>query len=209
MARNKYPEQTVERILEVSTKLFMEKGYENTSLQDILTELGDLTKGAIYHHFKSKEDIFDAVASRLGKKNAEIFIDIRKRKDLTGKEKLQLVLKYNISSSASKSVIDICPNLLEMPKFLAMQLKTSFYDVVPNYVLPIIEEGCLDGSIKCDKPRELAEIITMLLNIWLNPVMLGVDKHRMANKCKMINRMLSSYDLVLFDEEIIKTLEEL
>ncbi len=39
MARNKYPEQTVERILEVSTRLFLEKGYDNTSLQDILNEL--------------------------------------------------------------------------------------------------------------------------------------------------------------------------
>lgn len=38
MARNKYPEQTVERILDAATKLFLEKGFENTSIQDILNE---------------------------------------------------------------------------------------------------------------------------------------------------------------------------
>ena len=47
MARNKYPEVTVEKILEVSQRLFMEKGYDNTTIQDIVNELGGLTKGAI------------------------------------------------------------------------------------------------------------------------------------------------------------------
>lgn len=54
MARNKYPEITVEKILEAAKKLFLEKGYENTTIQDIVNELGGLTKGAIYHHFRTK-----------------------------------------------------------------------------------------------------------------------------------------------------------
>ena len=49
MARNKYPEVTVNRILDVATRLFLEKGYEETTIQAILDELGDLSKGAIYH----------------------------------------------------------------------------------------------------------------------------------------------------------------
>ena len=56
MARNKYPEVTVEKILDAAQRLFLEKGYENTTIQDIVGELGGLTKGAVYHHFKSKED---------------------------------------------------------------------------------------------------------------------------------------------------------
>ena len=57
MARNKHPEETVNLILDVAFRLFMEKGYEHTSIQDIIDNLGGLSKGAIYHHFKSKEDI--------------------------------------------------------------------------------------------------------------------------------------------------------
>ena len=60
MARNKYPEETVKKILEVSYKLFLEKGYDETSIQDIIGELG-MSKGAIYHHFKSKEEILDKI----------------------------------------------------------------------------------------------------------------------------------------------------
>ena len=50
MARNKYPEVTVERILDAAQRLFLEKGYDNTTIQDIVDELGGLTKGAVYHH---------------------------------------------------------------------------------------------------------------------------------------------------------------
>ena len=52
MARNKCPEETVQLILDTAARLFMEKGYDGTSLQDILEET-HLSKGAIYHHFNS------------------------------------------------------------------------------------------------------------------------------------------------------------
>ena len=51
MARNKYPEVTVGRILDAAQRLFLVKGYDNTTIQDIVDELGGLTKGAVYHLF--------------------------------------------------------------------------------------------------------------------------------------------------------------
>ena len=65
MARNKYPEITVDKILEASQRLFLEKGYDNTTIQDIVNELDGLSKGAIYHHFKSKEEIMSALGDRM------------------------------------------------------------------------------------------------------------------------------------------------
>lgn len=44
MSRNKYPELTVEKILDVSKKLFLTKGYEETTIQDIVDELGGCQK---------------------------------------------------------------------------------------------------------------------------------------------------------------------
>ena len=57
MGRNKYPEETIRKILDTAERLFIEKGYDHASLQEIIDETG-LSKGAIYHHFTSKEDIF-------------------------------------------------------------------------------------------------------------------------------------------------------
>ncbi len=209
MSRNKYPEQTIDKILQVSAKLFLEKGYDNTSLQDIINGLEGLSKGAIYHHFKSKEDIFCAVETKYGQANMKVFADMKNNHTLTGAEKLREVIKLNICSEASSSMIKIMPNLLDNPRFLVMQLKSSMFDAVPNYILPIVEEGIEDGSITCDKPYELAELITILINTWINPVMLGTDKSRMANKCRMINEIVEKYNLVLFEDNIIKKLEEM
>ncbi len=65
MARNKYPEITEARILDTATKLFLQNGWEQTTIQDIVDELGDMTCGAFYHHFKSKDEIIDAVTTRI------------------------------------------------------------------------------------------------------------------------------------------------
>ena len=65
MPRNKYPEKTVERILLTSYTLFTTRGYDNVSIQNIVDEMGDITKGAIYHHFKSKDEIVRAIFDKL------------------------------------------------------------------------------------------------------------------------------------------------
>lgn len=49
------------RILQEAAKLFTEKGYEATSVQDIAQALG-LSKAALYHHFRSKEEILYAIS---------------------------------------------------------------------------------------------------------------------------------------------------
>ena len=99
MARNKYPEVTVERILEVSQRLFLEKGYDNTTIQDIVDGLGGLSKGAVYHHFRSKEEIMDAVGDRM------FFADnpfeaVRNRADLNGLQKLREAIRLNQENKA-------------------------------------------------------------------------------------------------------------
>ena len=64
MARNKYPEATVKKILDVAERPFVERGNERTTMADIVESLGGLTKGAVYHHFKRKDEIFEAVFER-------------------------------------------------------------------------------------------------------------------------------------------------
>ena len=107
MSRNKYPEITVENILEVSQRLFFEKGYDNTKIQDIADELG-MTKGAIYHHFKSKEEIMNNLKDTIeGKDSVVILMHDAPNKDLTA-ETLKSVIKYLKDEGYSfKNIYDI------------------------------------------------------------------------------------------------------
>ena len=53
---------------------------------------------------------------------------------------------------------------------LVMQLESIFNEAAPNYLEPIIRQGVKDGSIQTEYPRQLAEAILILSNIWLNPM---------------------------------------
>jgi AcrR family transcriptional regulator len=50
---------TREHIVEVATRLFAEQGYEDTSIEDILSAAG-VSRGALYHHFAGKDVLFGA-----------------------------------------------------------------------------------------------------------------------------------------------------
>lgn len=100
MPRNKYPEQTVEKILDAAALLFLQKGYQNTTLQDII-DATKLSKGAVYHHFRSKEEIAQRVGDRLGDQMWEPLRHIRDDPALTGLQKLQAVFAASLPGSGS------------------------------------------------------------------------------------------------------------
>ncbi len=56
--------QTREDLIQAATQLFESNGYANTSINDICTDVG-ITKGALFHHFKSKQDVFLEIWKRL------------------------------------------------------------------------------------------------------------------------------------------------
>ncbi|HXD53448.1 MAG TPA: helix-turn-helix domain-containing protein [Solirubrobacteraceae bacterium] len=66
-------EATRERILATARRLFGERGYEATSIELVLESSG-VARGALYHHFASKAELFDAVAE-------EVFVEIAARAD--------------------------------------------------------------------------------------------------------------------------------
>ena len=51
---------TRDQLIDVATRLFAERGYEGTSIEAVLTEAG-VSRGALYHHFRSKEALLEAV----------------------------------------------------------------------------------------------------------------------------------------------------
>ena len=68
---------------------------------------------------------------------------------------------------------------------------------IPEYFLPIIIKGVEDGSIKTDSPKELAELITILLNIWLNPLIFENSSVVVKKKLNLINKCLNDFDIKL------------
>lgn len=209
MGRNKHPEETVNRILDVSYRLFMEKGYENTSIQEIIDNLGGLSKGAIYHHFKSKEDILIAVTDRMTEESNKLLADIRDRSGLSGKEKLKVIFRESISRPVQDEIFTAAPNLGANPKLLISLLRDTVDEVAPNYILPIIRQGISDGSIKTDYPEQLAELIILSANVWMNPMIFNDSEETAYRKFMLFSQMLRGFGLDIVDEEMLARLQEL
>ena len=208
MARNKYPEETHKRILDVSTKLFFEKGYEQTSLQDIIDGLGGMTKGAIYHHFASKEDILIAVVKRMCDDNSVEMARIRDDASLTGKQKLEKMFSKSLTNPRQKDMFTVTPNLMENPKLLVYYLKNVVDLVVPDYIVPVIKQGVEDGSIKTDYPEELADAIMFLTDVWVNPVIFKMSDKQLINRIMLITDMLRPFGVELISQEMIECMTE-
>lgn len=188
-------ENTRELILEVASGLFMTKGYEKTRISDIINGLDGLTKGAVYHYFDSKEDIFNEVVKRIGYQNKAIFDEIKYAKDLNGREKISKLISVAIGNTNMDVITSISPNLTDNPKLLASFFKQMQEMTIPEYFLPIIYEGIKDGSIKSEYPQELAELIAVMLNIWLNPLIFNKSNDMVRNKINIINRCLSDFNI--------------
>lgn len=200
MARNKYPEVTVERILDVSQRLFLEKGYENTTIQDIVDELGGLTKGAVYHHFKSKEEIMDAVGDRIFFSNNP-FEAVRGRTDLNGLQKLQEAVRLNQSDQERVRLTAQSIPIAKSPRLL-QEMIVSNRKVLTPYFLELIEEGNRDGSMHTAYPREIAELLPLLTSLWLLPSVYPASREQMKRKFLFLGEMLEKMGVPLMDDSI-------
>ncbi len=209
MARNKHPEETVRLILEVACRLFMEKGYEYTSIQDIIDNLGGLSKGAIYHHFKSKEDILVAVTDKMTEESNKTLAHIRDCTDLNGKDKLKMIFKKSLLRSVQDDIFTVAPNLKKSPKLLFSIFGETMNEAAPRYIQPIIEQGVADGSIQTDYPAELAQLIVLVSNIWLNPMIFHNEPDESYRKFMVYRQMMRGFGLDIVDDEMVNRMREL
>lgn len=209
MARNKYPEETVNLILDTAYHLFMKTGYEHTSIQDIIDNLGGLSKGAIYHHFKSKEDILIAVTDRMTEESNKLLAKIRERSDLSGKEKLKMIFKASINRPVQDEIFEAAPNFHNNPKLLCSLLNETIKEAAPNYIQPIIEQGIADGSIQTDYPRQFAELVILVANVWMNPMTFEDTQEESYAKVMVFRQMLKGFGLDIIDDEMTNRFQEL
>lgn len=207
MARNKHPEQTVKRILDTASALFFQKGYDHTTLQDII-DATHLSKGAIYHHFASKEAILIAVADRMGEYNTAVLAEVRDRKGLTGAEKLREMFRTAVRLSFQGGIVNMLPFLLENPKFLALQMESILNEAAPYYVLPVLREGIADGSIHADHPEELAEVLLLMSDLWLHPILRPSTPDQVRARCAFFNQFTRQYGFEVVDDDIIDAMVE-
>lgn len=202
MTRNKHPEQTVAKILDTSLQLFAKKGYEKTTIQDIVDELG-MSKGAIYHHFNSKKEILDAMGDHYYNISSDL-ASIMKRRDLNGLEKLRELLHQQVDNGVhhGKSEMDIIMlNMWKDPYLFMMNMKENL-TVDSKQLEPILLEGMRDGSIRKQDVSCAVQVLLLLLNCWLFSPLTGFDFDHFRSKLHYLREICVTIGIPVIDDAL-------
>lgn len=92
MKRTEQLERTRQAILETATRLFMQKGFGQTSTRDIAKEIG-ITQPALYHHFSDKEVLFLSVMTEFSRKVHQDINKVLRKHQLDPEEQLFEIVK--------------------------------------------------------------------------------------------------------------------
>ncbi len=158
----KEAEERRNEILDAADELFGQKGFDGTSTNDILEKVG-IARGTLYYHFKSKEDIMDALIDRYNIRLLDEAQEIAADKSIPVNERIvRVVLALNISGGSGKEIMEH----IHKPQNALMHQKIQ--KVIIGGVTPIlagiIGEGIEQGLFSTPFPYECMEMVVVYTN---------------------------------------------
>ncbi len=158
----KEAEERKNEILDVAERLFGTKGFDNTSTRDILNEVG-IARGTLYYHFKSKEDILDAMIDRMTGRLVEKAAALLAKKEIPVLKRLTMMMTaLNVNGSLGQEIME----QVHKPQNALMHQKMQerLLAGVNPLVTALIREGIAQGICKTEYPAEVAEMTLLYSN---------------------------------------------
>ena len=153
--------KTKRKIFETSMKLFAEKGYEATSIEEITATVG-VAKGTLYYHFSSKEEIFDFLIAE-GIKLLQNSVDIKTAKYSNYLDKIKAIVLIQIKIvNKYEDIITILLSQFWGKEKRNQKCKDYVYEYI-NKIEEIVKEGIDVGQIKKGSPKAIASEIYGLI----------------------------------------------
>ena len=152
-----------DQIIEAAEKLFYEKGYEQTSVQDVLDALS-LSKGGFYHYFESKIELLEAVCRRQSTRDAEEMTAAVSQKE-GALEKLNTL--FQCCGLLRRGHMDFAALMLRVGyQGGSLQLRACLREGLMETALPlmreIIHEGMAENVFFTRFPDDIGELILQL-----------------------------------------------
>ncbi len=153
--------KTKRKIFETSMKLFAEKGYDATSIEEITATVG-VAKGTLYYHFSSKEEIFNFLIEE-GMKLLQNSIDIKTSKLNNYIDKIKAIVLIQIKIVAKyENLISILLSQLWGKDEKNQKCKQHVFEYIET-IENIVKKGIEVGEIKEGNPKVIASEIYGLI----------------------------------------------
>ena len=157
----KDPEIRRAEIMDASMLLFMEKGYANTTTQDIVDKV-NISRGLLYYHFKNKEDILYCLVERYSEKLLRDIHVIVNDDDKTAIEKIRAFIDATIISTDNVSAegTELQKTVdLEENRYMLDKLSHKLIEKLTIYFESIINQGISEKVFSVKYPSETAEFL--------------------------------------------------
>ncbi|RCW88008.1 TetR family transcriptional regulator [Halanaerobium sp. DL-01] len=158
----KFTKKSIERrnvIMEEAEKLFVEKGFEKTTVKDIADKSG-VAKGTFYYYFDTKEDIITALLEKRYKKTEEKALRIAESDRFTPIEKIERILLRLIFDRQDNFKIYEFFKIDENAKIMKKRNKEFRDKFIPIFT-EVVKEGIKKGDFETDYPEEVTDIMFM------------------------------------------------
>lgn len=153
-------------LLATAERLFYTKGYEKTSVQDILTEM-NFSKGGFYHHFDSKLSVLEAICEMRAQECCEQAMQAAKEAEGTAVDKLNAVFHNSaILTSANSSFVSLMIHVAyrEDGALMREKMKASQLAGMQSVLEEILRQGVAEGDFFISDVSAYAK---MLLRLYL------------------------------------------
>lgn len=150
-------EERRNEILDVAERLFCTKGFDRTSTNDILNEIG-IARGTLYYHFKSKEDILDGMIERVTNQIVAKAAVIALDDSIPVLERLtRTILSLNVDNELGDMIME----QVHKPQnaLLHQKLEERLLGRVNVLITKIVEDGIKQGLMHTDYPAEAVDMI--------------------------------------------------
>ena len=157
----KDPEIRRAEIMDAAMLLFMEKGYANTTTQDIVDKV-NISRGLLYYHFKNKEDILYCLVERYSEKLLRDIHVIVNDDDKTAIEKIRAFIGATIISTDNVSAegTELQKTVdLEENRYMLDKLSHKLIEKLTIYFERIINQGISEKVFSVKYPSETAEFL--------------------------------------------------
>lgn len=176
----KEAEERKNEILDAADELFGQKGFDGTSTNDILEKVG-IARGTLYYHFKSKEDIMDALIERYSVRLFDTAQEIAADKSIPVVERIiRVVMSMNLSGESSEEIMEH----IHKPQNALMHQKIQ--RVILGGLTPIlteiIREGTRQGLFSTPFPYECMEMVVAYTNTVFDDDMVSMTNEERVSR---------------------------
>lgn len=161
-----YLKTTKEEILMVSVRLFAERGFDAVSTSMIAGELG-ITKGALYRHFKNKQEIFDSLIDRMFELDSERAVEDNVSDNMTNLEDFCEFVNNQFVFWTENEFVKSFRRMITLEQFKSPEMNKIYQDMIAlgpvNYSATILEGMMKEGMLVKEAEEIGAERLAVLL----------------------------------------------